>query len=542
MYRKFERLIRRGFLTPSGLSGLVGEAEAVGGLIEELLLQKGIPKHEILFALSEYYNLPFVEYDENLSISRSVLKFVDFEQLKAGLWVPLSVFQGRAEVIAYRPEDPALAAEIRKTLSVEEVDFKAALARDIVRIIENNFDLNPGFPPSAGRTPLALVRTYLAERRSAFAEQRTSLAKGRTGLAFLRTGVAFIAIAVALFRLFGPGYLLIIEGILLIAGIVAVADGLKWYLPARRSAKSMLDYTADERTSDFSVLEVSNPGTDAVFRRSRPVPGANELRKNWRNLSPVMRRRFLANDRTDMAEERTVLACVRTRMAKARTGLAFARSGVAFSGLGIGLLRQFHLGRWSVFDAALIAAGVFMSIEGILWYRPAKQAGREGLKAVMKAEQGWSIWESAFPPFYRAKDLCVPPVRASHLPGVWATTGLALERTVLADRRNVMARLRTIMARSRTAMAFIRTGLSFVAVGAALLIYFAGGAPAWIVFESALVAGGLVLVADGIRWYVPAERERCMFPYCFGDFEIPFPDYTVPGRFWKKVVFSHDDL
>ncbi|HTR44812.1 MAG TPA: DUF202 domain-containing protein, partial [Thermodesulfovibrionales bacterium] len=380
------------------------------------------------------------------------------------------------------------------------------------------------------------------ERRSAFAEQRTSLAKGRTGLAFLRTGIAFITIAVALFRLFGPGYLLIVEGILLGGGIAAAADGLKWYLPARRNAKKVLDYAADENTIGFRVLEVSNPGNDPVFTRSLPVPGADRLREDWRGLSPVMRRRFLANDRTDMAEERTVLACLRTTMAKARTGLAFARSGVAFCGLGIGLLRQFRPGLWTFFDAALIAVGVFMSIEGILWYRPARRAGKEGLKAVMRAEAGGSIWDSAFPPFYRSKDLCVPPIRASHVPGVWATTGLALERTVLADRRNVMARLRTIMARSRTAMAFIRTGLSFMAVGAGLLIYFSGGAPAWTAFEVLLAAGGLVLIADGVKWYVPAERERCTFPYCFGDFEIAIPDYTVPGRFWKKVVFSHDDF
>jgi len=416
------------------------------------------------------------------------------------------------------------------------------LPQDIIRIIENNFDLNPGFPPSAGRTPLALVRTYLAEKRSAFADQRTSLAKGRTGLAFLRTGIAFFTIAVALFRLFGPGYLLILETVLLLGGIAAAADGLKWYLPARRDAKRALEYTAGERTSEFSVLEVSNPGNDPVFRRSRPVAGAAELRHNWSGLSPVMRRRFLANDRTDMAEERTVLAYLRTTMAKARTGLAFARSGVAFCGLGIGLLRQFRPGVWSVFDAALIVVGVLMSVEGILWYRPARRAGKEGLKAVMKAAEGQSIWDSAFPPFSRTENLRVPPVKASHAPGVWATTGLALERTVLADRRNVMARLRTIMARSRTAMAFIRTGLSFAAVGAGLLIYFSGGSPAWTLFEAALLAGGLVLIADGIKWYVPAEKERCTFPYCFGDFDIAIPDYTVPGRFWKKVVFSHDDL
>ncbi|MEJ2314020.1 MAG: DUF202 domain-containing protein [Nitrospirota bacterium] len=130
-------------------------------------------------------------------------------------------------------------------------------------------------------------------------------------------------------------------------------------------------------------------------------------------------------------------------------------------------------------------------------------------------------------------------MRLSHKPGIWATTGLALERTILADRRNVMARLRTVMARARTAMAFIRTGLSIGAVGTGLLVYFGVGNFTWAVFEILLIIAGLLLIADGLFWYVPAEKLKCQLPYCFGDMEIFMPDYRVPARQWKKVVFSH---
>jgi uncharacterized membrane protein YidH (DUF202 family) len=260
-----------------------------------------------------------------------------------------------------------------------------------------------------------------------------------------------------------------------------------------------------------------------------------------------MRRRFLANDRTDLAEERTVLACHRTLMARARTGLSFTRTGIAFIGLGVALLRQFSWSRWTSLDAAIIVLGAVMFAEGFYWYLPGRKAGLDGADAVTSAENRRSIWDGFFN-FLRQDSgvpevrSTVPPVRGYHSPGIWATTGLALERTLLAERRNVMARLRTIMARSRTGMAFIRTGISLAAVGLGLLIYFGAGSMVWTAVEAGMVLAGLLVIADGLSWYLPAERTRRQFPYCFGDMEITVPDYGRPTRTWRKAVFSHDDI
>jgi len=133
-------------------------------------------------------------------------------------------------------------------------------------------------------------------------------------------------------------------------------------------------------------------------------------------------------------------------------------------------------------------------------------------------------------------------VTASQSPGIWATTGLALERTVLAERRNVMARLRTVMARSRTGLSFIRTGMSISAIGAGLLVTFGTSSPAWAALYLALVLTGGLFIADGLYWHLPAERMRREFPYCYCDVEITDPDYGKPSRTWATVVFSHDDL
>jgi uncharacterized membrane protein YidH (DUF202 family) len=104
-----------------------------------------------------------------------------------------------------------------------------------------------------------------------------------------------------------------------------------------------------------------------------------------------------------------------------------------------------------------------------------------------------------------------------------------------------MARLRTAMAVARTGMAYVRTGMSIASVGAALLVSF-GAAPAgWTIFNGALIAAGLVLIADGYRWIIPAERMRKQYPYCFGDMELTVPDYGRPAREWGTAVFNHDE-
>lgn len=506
---------------------------------------QGLYKHEALTELSERYGCPWLEYDEQITAPMLLRLRLDLEELKKEGWFPRRIENGRATVIASAPS-PELAQRISTLLGCEAVDFQVTLPADLHRIIEHNQDVNPGFSPTAGRTPLAKVRTYLAGRRSLFAHYRTLLAKARTGLAFVRTGFAFITISLLFIRIMGAGYFLFLEVPLLVIGIIMLYDGLKWYFPVRKIYAGLPVCTTTEPTGGTSVLEVCNETETPRFMRTGIVPGAAELRAGWAGLSPVMRRRYLASDRTDFAEERTVLSCFRTRMAMARTGLAFTRSGLAFLSLGFGLVRHFHASRWLAFDLGLIVIGGLMAIEGFFWYfNGGRQAGIAGLASVQKKFSMSSIWDFFFPHQYifpgTGKKSRPLPVKSSYAPGVWATTGVALERTVLAERRNVMARLRTVMARARTGFAFIRTGRSIFLIGVAFFMYFYGsGGIGWSIFTYTMIAAGLVLMADGFYWALPAERIKSEFPYCYCDMEITIPDYGTPGRFWQKAVFSNE--
>jgi uncharacterized membrane protein YidH (DUF202 family) len=504
-----------------------------------------LTKLRALKALSERYGCPWTEFSEDLNGPRFTLVGLDLESLKKKGWFPLAIKDGEATIIAHTPS-AELTAEIKDTLGAETVNFLVTLPADLIRIIEHNQDINPGFSPDAGRTPLAKVRTYLAGRRSLFAHYRTVLAKSRTGLAFVRTGISFIVIAVLLFRILGGGLLLLLEIPLLAVGIVMAADSLRRYLPARRVGTAIPPCERTQATNGTTVLWTEKIGNVRYFRRSPVVSGADLLREGWQKLSPVMRRRYLASDRTDLAEERTTLACYRTWMGKVRTGLAFVRTGIAFIGLGLGLVRAFPLGTWSIFDFGLIAIGIAMMAEGFFWYFRGRQAGVEGHASVRRDAEAFSIWDVFFPHRHELPGLIINPVRlpvtAGQMPGIWGTTGHALERTLLGERRNVMARLRTTMARARTGHAFIRTGLSLFMIGVALELGLPDGALAWTAFDVALIASGLFLIVDGFVWSVPAERLRKQFPYCYADLEIAIADYGVPPRYWQKAVFSRESI
>jgi len=229
-FAAFDGLVNRKIISKTELEKIVRESRGVAKPLEESLRKQGVPKHEILLCLSDHYRLPFLEFNESLPGPGEILERLDFEELKRDLWFPLSVGTAEARVAAFNPCDPELHDKIRGTLGVPSICFIVALPTDIIRMVEHSLDVNPGFPPAAGRTPLAQLRTRLASDRTALAWYRTSMAKGRTGLALIRTGVSFVAVSLTLLRILGIGYLTVMEAPLVLVGrsptdVTANCDG-----------------------------------------------------------------------------------------------------------------------------------------------------------------------------------------------------------------------------------------------------------------------------------------------------------------------------
>lgn len=84
------------------------------------------------------------------------------------------------------------------------------------------------------RVHLARERNVLAAQRTVCACYRTIAARARTGLALLRTGVSVAGLGLGLMGYFGLSLLSALDALLVLAGLLMIADGLAWYWPVRR--------------------------------------------------------------------------------------------------------------------------------------------------------------------------------------------------------------------------------------------------------------------------------------------------------------------
>lgn len=380
-------LIDWGVLNEGQLYAAEIAAIARGIELERILIREySVPKRILLQALSEYYNRPFVEYDEKMPIPPELLSGLDGERLSLSQWFPVIKDGGTVVIAANNPEDPAVLSEVRNYIRAERYEFWVALGEDIQWFIQDFLHAKPGLLIGTERTGLAFWRNTMAHWRTRLACYRNDLAKARTGLAFLRWGLGFVAISDALMRTHKFGSMFYLYWIMMAAGFVLVIFGLSDYLKIRKSRMRPPEHQTLVEVTSATVhfLEnyhfIENTGTEISIKGTMLARLGDFLADHCTILypSPASRERtHLARERNVLAAQRTVAACYRTIYARARTGLAFIRTGISFSSVGLGLIHFFGFSLLTVFDSVLITAGILMVIDGMLWYMPVRKEQAE---------------------------------------------------------------------------------------------------------------------------------------------------------------------
>jgi uncharacterized membrane protein YidH (DUF202 family) len=385
---RFLILLDWGVLTEAELRAAERTAVARGIELEQVLIREhGVAKKDLLAALSEYYNCPFVEYDERMPVPPEFLERLDSERLSFSQWFPI-IHDGDTVVIAAaNPQDPEMFEEVKRSIKAGRYEFWVALGEDIQWYIQDYLHAKPGLLIGTERTGLAYWRNTMAHWRTRLACYRNDLAKGRTDLAVLRWGLGVIALSDMLMRTRHAGASSpVLYWFMIAAGGVLGAFGLTGYLKVRRTRmRTPGHHTLVEVTSatmhflenyhdlDRCSIERTTKGT-MLARLGDCIGGYSTILFP----QPASRERtHLARERNVLAAQRTVAACYRTIYARARTGLAFIRTGVTFTSVGLGLLHYFSFSLLTAFDVLLIAAGVFMAVDGLLWYWPVRKEQAE---------------------------------------------------------------------------------------------------------------------------------------------------------------------
>jgi len=384
---RYECLMTYGVLTVEALRAAEESAAARGIETEDVLMREfNVPRRRLLEALSDYYQCAPIEYDERLPVPPELLADLDGERLSLSQWFPAGKSGDTVTVAVNNPRDPAVLEEIRKYLKTQNYEIRVALSEDIQWFILDFLHARPGLLVGTERTGLAFWRNTMAQWRTRLACYRNDMAKGRTALAFLRWGLGFIAVTDALMRKLPLWRGAFFPWIIMAAGFLMASYGLGMYLKIRKSRiRPPAHHTLVEVTAaTLQFLEgyhfIDEPGTAVPTKKTMLGRLGDFLADHCTILypSPASKERTqLARERNVLAAQRTVAACYRTIYARARTGLAFIRSGVSFASLGFGLTQYFGLSVFSLFDSVLVVSGIFLIIDGFLWYLPVRREQSE---------------------------------------------------------------------------------------------------------------------------------------------------------------------
>lgn len=300
------------------------------------------------------------------------------------------------------------------------------------------------------------------------------------------------------------------------------------------------------KEGNTAIIAVNNPEDPAVLREVREFLNAEryEFRvalaediqwyiQDFLHSQPGLligtERTGLAFWRNTMAQWRTRLACYRNDLASVRTRLSVLRWGLALIALSNLLMRAEKTAHLLYAYVLMMVTGFFFAGFGLLGYMklrgarmkpPGNQTLVEVTSATLTFLENYHYIEHAGSsvPLKQTMLARLGDFLADHCtilypsPASRERTHLARERNVLAGQRTVAACYRTIYARARTGLAFIRTGVAFSSLGLGLIHYF--GYSVLTLFDSLLIASGMLMVVDGALWYLPVRKEQAETPRC----------------------------
>ena len=384
---RFLLLADNGILDREKICEAINSAEARSVDVETVLIREyGVLRQAILQTSSDYYHCPYIEYDERLPIPGDLLEGVDGDRLFMSHWFPIAREGNKIIIAANDPKDATVINEARKFFGADEFELWFALREDIRWFIKDFLHAKPGRLAGTERTGLALWRNTMAQWRTRLACYRNDLAQGRTRLAVLRWGLGIIAAADILLHTLKFGQHLFIYWTVFGVGLLVGAYGLMGYIKVRKSwIKPHEHQGLVEVTSvTLSFLEnyhfIADTGVNVITKSTMLARLGDFLADHCTILYPKpasKERTQLARERNVLSGQRTVAACYRSIYARARTGLALVRTGVSFSSLGIVFMGYFGFSVLAVVDTMLLAAGLLMITDGILWYLPGRREQAE---------------------------------------------------------------------------------------------------------------------------------------------------------------------
>jgi type II secretory ATPase GspE/PulE/Tfp pilus assembly ATPase PilB-like protein len=133
---KFDYLLAQHRITPEELSSAAAEARRRQSDVESILIEQyKVPKGEIGTALSQFYECPFVEYDDKIIPPPDLMKGLRIEYLRRNFWLPLRREDNSIVVLIDNPQDLQRIDSVSQALKNRKIKWAVGLRKDILSFL-----------------------------------------------------------------------------------------------------------------------------------------------------------------------------------------------------------------------------------------------------------------------------------------------------------------------------------------------------------------------------------------------------------------------
>ncbi|MGH7181755.1 MAG: GspE/PulE family protein [Nitrospiraceae bacterium] len=131
-----DALVYRGIISQADVRAAVEDSKVYSLDLEAVLLDRyHVPKQALGSALSDFYQCPYLPYDERTVIDADLVKTLNIDYLKKNLWLPISRRGSLIDVLTSDPHDLDKGWDVRRTFPGVTVRYAVGLRRDIEQFL-----------------------------------------------------------------------------------------------------------------------------------------------------------------------------------------------------------------------------------------------------------------------------------------------------------------------------------------------------------------------------------------------------------------------
>lgn len=131
-----DALVFKGLLSQEDLEAAQESAKDGVDDLESLLLGRyHVSKRALGTALSDFYQCPYLPYDERTLIDADLFKTLNFDYLKKNQWIPISRQGALLDVLTTDPNDPDRGWDVRRAFPGVTIRYSVGLRRDIEQFL-----------------------------------------------------------------------------------------------------------------------------------------------------------------------------------------------------------------------------------------------------------------------------------------------------------------------------------------------------------------------------------------------------------------------